>query len=127
MRAFLTGDQAEHTEADNAWQLLKTLQHGSVMAPDQLEDGIIRLLFRLHDLVLDTPNAPHLLALFVQRLIFDELLPRSFAALKVPASLVVDGTLGGEFASKLSFLLKQEASGVKEISPDKVLVTVDVE
>ena len=38
------------------------------MASDQLEDGIIRLLFRLHDLVLDTPDAPSLLAQFVQRL-----------------------------------------------------------
>jgi len=95
-------------ECELSSQLLKELSNGSVMASDQLEDGIIRLLFRLHDLVLDTPDAPSLLAQFVQRLVSDGALPGNFAVMKVPPSLVVPGTLGGEFMSKLCFLLDND-------------------
>eukprot|EP00658_Telonema_sp_P-2_P018179 TRINITY_DN17131_c0_g1_i2.p1 TRINITY_DN17131_c0_g1~~TRINITY_DN17131_c0_g1_i2.p1 ORF type:complete len:293 (+),score=98.59 TRINITY_DN17131_c0_g1_i2:153-1031(+) len=105
-------------ECELSSQLLKSLHSESVIALDQIEDGVIRLLFRVHDLVLDTPSAPQLLACFVQRMMYDGLLPQDFHALGVPASLVVDGTLGGEFATKLSFLLKDEALGKQ--SPEQV-------
>jgi len=107
-------------ECELASLLLKGLYKGLVISVDQLEDGIIRLLFRLNDLVLDTPSAPQLLACFVQRLIGDGLLPRNFALMNVPAELILEGTLGGVFVNKLEFLLAAEETGVADTQPERV-------
>jgi len=107
-------------ECELASLLLKGLYKGLVISVDQLEDGIIRLLFRLNDLVLDTPSAPQLLSCFVQRLIGDGLLPRNFALMNVPAELILEGTLGGVFVNKLEFLLAAEETGVADTQPERV-------
>jgi len=107
-------------ECELSSQLLKGLYKATVISVDQIEDGVVRLLFRLHDLVLDTPSAPQLLACFVQRLIGDGLLPRDFALMNVPAELILEGTLGGEFVNKLEFLLAAEESGVANTAPEQV-------
>jgi len=49
-----------------------------VLTGDQLGQGFTRLLASAEDLVLDNPDAAHLLSLFTGRIIIDEVLPPSF-------------------------------------------------
>ncbi|MEW5305770.1 MAG: hypothetical protein WDW36_008288 [Sanguina aurantia] len=57
---------------------------------DQMAAGFTRVLASADDLLLDIPDAAHLLALFLGRAIVDELLPPAFLAAALP-SLRADG------------------------------------
>mmetsp|Transcript_36791 Transcript_36791/g.81831 ORF Transcript_36791/g.81831 Transcript_36791/m.81831 type:complete len:712 (-) Transcript_36791:320-2455(-) len=61
-----------------------------VLAADQVSMGFTRLLGAADDLVLDCPDAVHLLSLFLGRAIVDEVLPPSFLA-QVLQSLRAEG------------------------------------
>lgn len=49
-----------------------------ILTGDQLGQGFARLLASAEDLVLDNPDAAHLISLFLGRIIVDEVLPPSF-------------------------------------------------
>lgn len=57
--------------------LLSSL-YPQVLSGDQLGQGFTRLLASVEDLVLDNPDAAHLISLFLGRIIVDEVLPPSF-------------------------------------------------
>lgn len=57
--------------------LLSSL-YPQVLTGDQLGQGFTRLLASVEDLVLDNPDAAHLISLFLGRIIVDEVLPPSF-------------------------------------------------
>ncbi|GLC39813.1 hypothetical protein PLESTM_000944900 [Pleodorina starrii] len=56
-----------------------------VISPDALAGGFTRLLAAADDLVLDVPDAVHLLSLFLGRAIVDELLPPAFLTQVLPS------------------------------------------
>ncbi|GMH35363.1 hypothetical protein BSKO_03231 [Bryopsis sp. KO-2023] len=57
--------------------LLSTL-YPQVLTGDQLGQGFARILASVEDLVLDNPDAAHLISQFLGRIIVDEVLPPSF-------------------------------------------------
>ncbi|EFJ42803.1 hypothetical protein VOLCADRAFT_107054 [Volvox carteri f. nagariensis] len=61
-----------------------------VISPEALAGGFTRLLAAADDLVLDVPDAVHLLSLFLGRVVVDELLPPAFLTQVLP-SLDADG------------------------------------
>lgn len=72
-----------HTHTPSPF-LSQTITH------DQMAAGFTRVLASADDLLLDIPDAAHLLALFLGRAIVDELLPPAFLAAALP-SLRADG------------------------------------
>jgi len=66
--------------------------HPTVITDDQMSSGFKRLLSVADDLVLDIPDAMHLLSLFLGRAIVDEVLPPAFLAAALPS--LPDGGLG---------------------------------
>jgi len=92
----------KNRERELASKLLAVAHDTGLVPKDQIEDGFIRLVWRLDDLVLDTPDAPTMLAQFAARAIADGILPE-FANFvrQVPELLLDEGSLGGDFASKL--------------------------
>jgi len=58
--------------------VLLSSAYGSALSSEQVVKGFENLLEWLDDLILDIPNAPQLLALFISRSIVDDILPPSF-------------------------------------------------
>jgi len=109
----------KNRERELASTLLATCHRSGLLSEEQIEDGFVRLIWRLNDLVLDTPESPALLAQFVVRGIADGVLDVGF--LKhggVPDSLVQEGSLGGEFATKLQ--LYQSKSHMHSKNPANI-------
>mmetsp|Transcript_37781 Transcript_37781/g.95570 ORF Transcript_37781/g.95570 Transcript_37781/m.95570 type:complete len:712 (-) Transcript_37781:372-2507(-) len=59
--------------------------YANVIPPDQVQKGFGALVDSIGDLVLDVPDAPDLLAMFIARAVVDDVLPPAFA-LRVPGS-----------------------------------------
>eukprot|EP00879_Flechtneria_rotunda_P002298 GHRR01002491.1.p1 GENE.GHRR01002491.1~~GHRR01002491.1.p1 ORF type:complete len:322 (+),score=143.64 GHRR01002491.1:106-966(+) len=91
-------------EREMASGLLSTL-HPQVVTDDQMVSGFTRLLAAADDLVLDIPDAVHLLSLFLGRAIVDEVLPPAFLANCLPA--LPDGGLGVTVVQATGAMLSQ--------------------
>ena len=101
MRVVILALNMKNHHRELASTLLSRCHTAGLLSEDQMEDGFLRLVWRLHDLVLDTPDAATLLATFVARAIADESLSDAFVE-RLPLTLVSHGSLGGSFASKLA-------------------------
>lgn len=75
-----------------SYTTLDSFRVASCPAGDQLGQGFTRLLMSAEDLVLDNPDAAHLLSLFIGRIIVDEVLPPSF--LTTVLGVLPDNCLG---------------------------------
>jgi len=75
-RALIFGIEHSSYERELISKLLSSAY--DIFEGREIEDGFQLLLYRLPDLVLDVPNAPQILAKFVSRAIYDEVLPPAF-------------------------------------------------
>jgi len=75
-RALIFGVERQPYERELVSLLLS--QAYNIFGGNEIQDGFQLMLFRLPDLVLDVPEAPQLLAKFVSRAIYDEILPPAF-------------------------------------------------
>jgi len=75
-RALIFGIERQPYERELVSVLLS--QAYNIFGGTEIQDGFQLLLFRLPDLVLDVPEAPQVLAKFVSRAIYDEILPPAF-------------------------------------------------
>jgi programmed cell death protein 4 len=75
-RALIFGIEHSSYERELISQLLSAVY--DIFEGRELLDGFQLLLYRLPDLVLDVPNAPQILAKFISRAIYDEILPPAF-------------------------------------------------
>ncbi|KAF8061907.1 MRF1 [Scenedesmus sp. PABB004] len=91
-------------EREMASSLLSEL-HPAVITDDQMVSGFSRLLASCDDLILDIPDAVHLLSLFLGRAIVDEVLPPAFLASCLPA--LPDGGLGITVVQATGAMLSQ--------------------
>ncbi|WIA38524.1 hypothetical protein OEZ86_001845 [Tetradesmus obliquus] len=91
-------------EREMASGLLSEL-HPSVISDDQMVSGFTRLLSAADDLVLDIPEAVHLLSLFLGRAVVDEVLPPAFLASCLPS--LPDGGLGITVVQATGAMLSQ--------------------
>eukprot|EP00878_Enallax_costatus_P006760 GHUV01007086.1.p1 GENE.GHUV01007086.1~~GHUV01007086.1.p1 ORF type:complete len:655 (+),score=257.56 GHUV01007086.1:532-2496(+) len=91
-------------EREMASGLLSSL-HPQVITPDQMVSGFTRLLASADDLVLDIPDAVHLLSLFLGRAIVDEVLAPAFLANCLPS--LPDGGLGITVVQATGAMLSQ--------------------
>lgn len=91
-------------EREMASNLLSEL-HPRVITDDQMRSGFSRLLSAADDLVLDIPEAVHLLSLFLGRAIVDEVLPPAFLANTLPS--LPDGSLGVTVVQATGAMLSQ--------------------
>lgn len=91
-------------EREMASNLLSEL-HPRVITDDQMGSGFSRLLSAADDLVLDIPDAVHLLSLFLGRAIVDEVLPPAFLASTLPS--LPDGSLGVTVVQSTGAMLSQ--------------------
>jgi len=96
----------KHRECELASRLLAACFQRGIIAEDQMQDGFVRLISRLDDLVLDTPEAAHYMAQFCARAIADGCLGENFLE-EIGPQLTKEGTLGGKFASKLRLYRKE--------------------
>lgn len=87
-----------------ASSLLATL-HPAVLSDGAVASGFTRLLAAADDLVLDIPDAVHLLSLFLGRAIVDEVLPPAFLASCLPS--LPDGSLGITVVQATGAMLSQ--------------------
>jgi programmed cell death protein 4 len=91
-------------EREMASGLLSSL-HPQVVTPDQMVSGFTRLLASADDLVLDIPDAVHLLSFFLGRAIVDEVLAPAFLANCLPS--LPDGGLGITVVQATGAMLSQ--------------------
>jgi programmed cell death protein 4 len=75
-RALIYGIEHSSYECELVSKLLSAAY--DIFKGREIEDGFQLLLYRLPDLVLDVPNAPQILAKFISRAIYDEVLPPAF-------------------------------------------------
>jgi len=75
-RALIFGIERQAFERELVSLLLS--QAYNLFGGREIRDGFQLMLYRLPDLVLDVPEAPGLLAKFISRAIYDEILPPAF-------------------------------------------------
>lgn len=75
-RALIFGIERQAYERELVSKLLSACYE--LFNDNEIEDGFQLLLFRLPDIVLDVPHAPSLLAKFIARAIYDEIVPPIF-------------------------------------------------
>jgi hypothetical protein len=75
-RALLFGIERQPYERELISRLLSACY--SIFNDDEITDGIQLMLFRLPDVVLDVPHAASILAKFISRAIYDEIIPPIF-------------------------------------------------
>jgi programmed cell death protein 4 len=75
-RALIFGIERQPYERELVSLLLS--QAYNIFGGSEIKDGFQLMLYRLPDLVLDVPDAPAILAKFISRGIYDEILPPAF-------------------------------------------------
>jgi len=75
-RALIFGIERQAFEREQVSQLLS--QAYNLFGGGEIRDGFQLMLYRLPDLVLDVPDAPALLAKFISRAIYDDVVPPAF-------------------------------------------------
>jgi len=88
-RALIFGIERQAYERELVSLLLS--QAYNIFGGGEIRDGFQLMLYRLPDLVLDVPDAPQLLAKFISRGIYDEILPPAF---------IKDATVDNKYAKE---------------------------
>jgi len=117
MRVVILALNMKNRERELASALLARCNQSGLLSEEQMQDGFLRLVWRLPDLVLDTPDAATLLAVFAARAISDDSLSPDFLS-AVPKSMLKEGSLGAAFAAKLTIYRSKQHQHFK--TPGKV-------
>jgi len=108
-KAIVLALNMKNRERELVSQLLVKLFTSGMLSEEQMADGFIRLIARLGDLCLDTPDAVTLLAQFTARAVADECLTASFVEGGIPAVLIAADTQGADFVKKFRVTMTSAA------------------